>query len=111
MSILQVLRSRRSEAETTITNPDKIASIIEEEVSEAPAVPESIEDEPMENAEEARQAQDARDLEMIASFQVQLRQMEEMGLSNKAANIQALMVCNGNLEAAVNLVLAEMNMS
>lgn len=111
MSILQVLRSRRSEAETTITSPDNITSIIEEEISEAPAVPESIEDEPMENAEEARQAQDARDLEMIASFQVQLRQMEEMGLSNKAANIQALMVCNGNLEAAVNLVLAEMNMS
>ena len=74
-------------------------------------MPESIEDEPMVNEEEAREAQDARDLEMIASFQVQLRQMEEMGLTNKAANIQALMVCNGNLEAAVNLVLAEMNMS
>jgi hypothetical protein len=35
--------------------------------------------------------------------------MEEMGLLNKVRNIQALMVCNGNLEAAVNLVLAEMN--
>lgn len=56
-------------------------------------------------------AQDAQDVEMIASFQSQLKSMEEMGLTNKATNIQALMVTGGNLEAAVNLVLAEMNMS
>lgn len=74
-------------------------------------MPAPIEDEQMENDEENRQTQNERDEEMIASFQIQLRQMEDMGLTNKAANIQALMVCNGNLEAAVNLVLAEMNMS
>lgn len=68
---------------------------------EAPAVEESM--------EEDREAQDARDIEMIAGFQTQLKQMEDMGLRNKAQNIQALMVCSGNLEAAVNLVLAEMN--
>jgi hypothetical protein len=62
-----------------------------------------------ETMEEDRSVQDARDVEMITSFQTQLRQMEEMGLLNKVRNIQALMVCNGNLEAAVNLVLAEMN--
>lgn len=59
--------------------------------------------------EEDRSAQDARDIEMITSFQTQLKSMEDMGLHNKAQNIQALMVCNGNLEAAVNLVLAEMS--
>lgn len=74
-------------------------------------MPAPIEDEQMENDEENRQTQNEHDEEMIASFQIQLRQMEDMGLTNKAANIQALMVCNGNLEAAVNLVLAEMNMS
>lgn len=46
---------------------------------------------------------------MITGFQEQLRQMEDMGLRNKTQNIQALMICQGNLEAAVNLVLAEMN--
>lgn len=62
-----------------------------------------------ESMEEDRSAQDAQDIEMITGFQEQLRQMEDMGLRNKAANIQALMICQGNLEAAVNLVLAEMN--
>jgi len=46
---------------------------------------------------------------MIAGFQTQLREMENMGLTNKTANIQALIVCDGNLEAAVNYVLSEMN--
>lgn len=110
-----MLRSRRSEAEATIVSPESNQPITEVEIpaneAPTPALPESIEDEQMENEEEMRQAQDDRDVEMIASFQIQLRQMEDMGLSNKIKNIQALMVCNGNLEAAVNLVLAEMNMS
>lgn len=59
--------------------------------------------------EEDRSAQDARYIEMITGFQEQLRQMEDMGLRCKTQCIQALMVCNGNLEAAVNLVLAEMS--
>lgn len=67
------------------------------------------EEEEEERMEEDRSAQDARDVEMITSFQTQLRQMEDMGLTNKAQNIQALMICNGNLEAAVNFVFAEMN--
>ena len=74
-------------------------------MEEPPSDP--LEEERME--EEERSAQDARDVEMITSFQSQLSAMEDMGLRNKAQNIQALMVCNGNLEAAVNLVLAEMS--
>lgn len=50
---------------------------------------------------------DDPDARMIASFQPQLMQMQEMGLFNKSQNIQALMICNGDLEAAVNLVLSE----
>lgn len=109
----EVLRSRRSETE--LFAPPLSTSQSEEmrESSEEPNLSrqESLDDHQMEDDENARAAQDARDVEMIASFQNQLRQMEDMGLNNKAANIQALMVCNGNLEAAVNLVLAEMNMS
>lgn len=87
----------------------------QEEPSQAeaalPAEPEpaAVEEEEEETMEEDREAQDARDVEMITGFQTQLRQMDDMGLKNKAANIQALMICNGNLEAAVNLVLADMN--
>lgn len=85
------------------------AGTTETEPTPAPAAePAQVEDEE-ESMEEDRSAQDARDIEMITSFQDQLRQMEDMGLRNKAANIQALMICQGNLEAAVNLVLADMN--
>lgn len=86
-------------------NPSVIETPAEEQVQESPAPPPAEE----ESMEEDRDVQDARDIEMITSFQTQLKQMEDMGLRNKATNIQALMVCNGNLEAAVNLVLAEMN--
>lgn len=100
----EVLRAnRRSTANPSTTEA-------QEEQNEEAAVPTEPEQAPAEeNMEEDRDAQDARDIEMIASFQTQLKQMEDMGLRNKASNIQALMVCNGNLEAAVNLVLAEMN--
>lgn len=78
---------------------------------ESEPTPAEDEPEPAEemSIEEDRAVQEARDVEMIVSFQTQLKAMEDMGLQNKAQNIQALMVCNGNLEAAVNLVLAEMN--
>jgi hypothetical protein len=59
--------------------------------------------------DDERRNQEERDIEMITNFQPQLRQMEELGLSNKAQNIQALMLCNGNIEAAINLVLTENN--
>lgn len=89
----------------TTTNPDAPEASQDEPVQPDPA-PAPVE---VESMEEDRSVQDARDIEMIASFQTQLKQMEDMGLRNKASNIQALMICNGNLEAAVNLVLAEMN--
>lgn len=59
--------------------------------------------------DDERRAQEERDIEMITNFQPQLRQMEELGFRNKAQNIQALMLCNGNLEDAVNFILTEMN--
>lgn len=102
-----VLRAnRRTSAEnTTATLPESTAA--ETESSPPPAEEQPAEDEV--SMEEDRAAQDARDVEMITSFQPQLRAMEDLGLQNKVQNIQALVVCNGNLEAAVNLVLAEMN--
>lgn len=109
----EVMRSRRSEAEVEPSTQQS-----SEQENEPAAAVETVrqdsveeEDEQMEETDESRAAQDQRDVEMIASFQTQLRQMEDMGLTNKATNIQALMVTNGNLEAAINLVLAEMNMS
>jgi hypothetical protein len=112
-AIDEVLRARRSETDTLAREPSvssTASSNVENLQQDPPQDPiEEPESERME--EEDTSERDARDIEMITSFQTQLRQMEDMGLSNKAANIQALMVCNGNLEAAVNLVLAEMNMS
>jgi len=35
----------------------------------------------------------------------ELQTMREMGLTEEVSNLQALIVCNGNVEAAVNLVL------
>jgi hypothetical protein len=93
----------------TSTNP---ASADAPQEDAAPAVaPTETEPTPAdeERMEEDQNAQDERDIEMIRGFQNQLQQMADMGLQNKAQNVQALMVCNGNLEAAVNLVLAEMN--
>lgn len=91
----------------TTTNPDA-PEVTQDEPIQPPEQldPAPVEEESM---EEDRSVQDARDIEMITSFQTQLKQMEDMGLKNKASNVQALMVCNGNLEEAVNLVLAEMN--
>lgn len=104
-AINEVLQSRRSENEVT---PG--ATSQEEQMPEEPPVQESVEE--MQVDEElARANQDEADVEMIRGFAEQLRQMEDMGLKNKASNIQALMVCNGNLEAAVNFVLAEMNLN
>lgn len=95
------------------TAPSGAADTTEEEATPAPAQaepePAPVEEAEEESMEEDRSAQDARDVAMITGFQEQLRQMEDMGLRNKAQNIQALMICQGNLEAAVNLVLAEMN--
>lgn len=108
----EVLQSRRSEAEVSPNMAPQEMGVPAEEPQ--PLLPqESAVDEEMqvEDEEQIRADRDRDDEIMIASFQTQLIQMEEMGLRNKAANIQALMVCNGNLEAAVNLVLAEMNLS
>lgn len=112
-AIDEVLRARRSETDILAREPS-VSSTASSNVESQPqeAVQEPIEEPESERMdEEDTSERDARDIEMITSFQTQLRQMEDMGLTNKAANIQALMVCNGNLEAAVNLVLAEMNMS
>ncbi|CAG9806841.1 unnamed protein product [Chironomus riparius] len=112
-AIDEVLRARRSETDILAREPS-VSSTASSNVESQPTevAQEQIEEPEIERMEdEDNSERDARDIEMITSFQTQLRQMEDMGLSNKAANIQALMVCNGNLEAAVNLVLAEMNMS
>lgn len=102
-AINDVLQSRRSENEVS-----QSATPQEEPM---PEVAQESAEEMQVDEEQARQDRDQADIEMITNFQVQLRQMEEMGLKNKAQNIQALMVCNGNLEAAVNFVLAEMNLN
>jgi hypothetical protein len=105
-AINDVLQSRRSETDLPQSATPQEEEAMPEEV--APVIPA---EEMQVDDDEARAARDQADIEMITNFQVQLKQMEEMGLKNKAQNIQALMVCNGNLEAAVNFVLAEMNLS
>ncbi|XP_058822095.1 ubiquitin-like protein 7 [Topomyia yanbarensis] len=40
----------------------------------------------------------------LSKYRSELEQMREMGLTDTETNIQALIVCNGNVETAVNLV-------
>lgn len=98
----EVLRANRSANETSIPPPEATDTPLEP--TPAPEEPEDVS-----MGDDERRAQEERDIEMITNFQPQLRQMEELGLRNKAQNIQALMLCNGNLEDAVNFVLTEMN--
>lgn len=102
----EVINSQRATQSSSNPAPAAVAT-------EAPPAPEPEEEEVVdeERMEQERAAQDARDVEQITQFQPLLQQMEDMGLRNKAQNIRALMVCNGNLEAAVNLILANNEMS
>ncbi|CAO1434635.1 unnamed protein product [Diamesa serratosioi] len=52
---------------------------------------------------------DEEDGQMIRGYQVQLQQMQEMGLINTSANIQALVICSGDVGSAINLVLSDLN--
>lgn len=44
----------------------------------------------------------------LSKYRAELEQMREMGLTDTETNLQALIVCNGNVEAAVNLVFSGM---
>ncbi|XP_019529942.3 ubiquitin-like protein 7 [Aedes albopictus] len=44
----------------------------------------------------------------LSQYRAELDQMREMGLTDTETNLQALIVCNGNVEAAVNLVFSGM---
>lgn len=101
--------SRRSAAAEGSQDPSTEAPV----VTEAPPAPEPEEEEEVDEVrmEEDRAAQDAHDVELITRFHPLLTQMEDMGLRNRAHNVRALMLCNGDLEAAVNLILANNEMS
>ncbi|XP_058130196.1 pneumococcal serine-rich repeat protein [Anopheles ziemanni] len=45
----------------------------------------------------------------IGQYRSELELMREMGLTDTETNLQALIVCNGNVESAVNLVLSGMS--
>ncbi|XP_058058985.1 uncharacterized protein LOC131209853 [Anopheles bellator] len=45
----------------------------------------------------------------MGRYRAELELMREMGLADTENNLQALIVCNGNVESAVNLVLSCMN--
>ncbi|XP_050100092.1 ubiquitin-like protein 7 [Anopheles aquasalis] len=45
----------------------------------------------------------------LGQYRSELELMREMGLADTETNLQALIVCNGNVESAVNLVLSGMN--
>lgn len=44
----------------------------------------------------------------LSKYRAELEQMREMGLTDTETNLQALIVCNGNVGAAVNLVFSGM---
>lgn len=45
----------------------------------------------------------------LSQYRGELDQMREMGLTDTETNLQALIVCNGNVETAINLVFSGMN--
>lgn len=45
----------------------------------------------------------------LSQYRTELDQMREMGLTDTETNLQALIVCNGNVETAINLVFSGMN--
>lgn len=47
--------------------------------------------------------------ESRSRYTQELIQMREMGLIDEAVNLQALLICNGDLEAAINLVFSSSN--
>ena len=49
------------------------------------------------------------DVGMLSRYREQLQQMQEMGLTNTNANIQALVICAGDVGTAINLVLSDLN--
>lgn len=44
----------------------------------------------------------------LSKYRAELDQMREMGLTDTETNLQALIVCNGNVETAINLVFSGM---
>lgn len=44
----------------------------------------------------------------LSKYRAELEQMREMGLTDTETNLQALIVCNGNVETAINLVFSGM---
>ncbi|CAO1425841.1 unnamed protein product [Diamesa hyperborea] len=53
--------------------------------------------------------QSEEDVGMLSGYREQLQQMQEMGLTNTNANIQALVICAGDVGTAINLVLSDLN--
>lgn len=45
----------------------------------------------------------------LQQYNSELYTMREMGLQDETSNLHALILCNGNVEAAINLVLAGMS--
>uniref|UniRef100_U5ES39 Putative ubiquitin-like protein 7 n=1 Tax=Corethrella appendiculata TaxID=1370023 RepID=U5ES39_9DIPT len=45
----------------------------------------------------------------LVRYQAELNQMRELGLNDTQVNLQALEICNGDVEAAINLVFSETN--
>lgn len=60
--------------------------------------------EPVAHAEQVGSSPDLR-----AQYAQELIQMREMGLIDETVNLQALQICNGDLEAAINLVFSSNN--
>ena len=71
--------------------------------SDTAAVPSAV----SAGVEENNMSMDDVDEHRIASYQPALDQMFEMGLTDRSANLQAIMLCNGNLDEAINILLSD----
>lgn len=85
-------------------NADGASSNAESSDGAAPAAVQT------DHVEENNMSMEDADAHRVATYQPALDQMFEMGLRDRSANLQAIMLCNGNLQEAINLVLSDNGM-
>jgi hypothetical protein len=106
--VVQSAQNTPSTSNQTRITPSMVMSAISEvlnqtrrepgasSTAEQPVVPQIIE------------TQEPMDTTPASQYELELRQMREMGLTDERVNLQALTICNGDVEAAINLVFSGM---
>lgn len=88
--------------ERGMITPEMFSEAISEAITRAGAAPPT----PMEHTTEASSSQSPARSARDEDFTTQLHHMHEMGLLDDAVNVRALLICAGDVNAAINLVFS-----